>query len=71
MRSKQFAKGGSGPANHMVGKQAAGKVTPGRTGKIQTTAPGAKSAAGGSKTRGVSAVTPAAPGRTSQITKGR
>jgi hypothetical protein len=47
-----FAKGGEGRANHMVKPQAAGPAKPGRVGKVETPAPGAKAAKGGPKTGG-------------------
>jgi hypothetical protein len=62
-RGAALAKGG---ATKMFGKQAAGPDAPGRTGKVQTPAPGAKSAKGG--TTKMAAFTPGRPaksGRTS------
>ena len=78
MRSKQssehgkaFAQGGKGSSNKMFKPQASGPARSGHTGKIQSPAPGAKSAKGGPQTRGASVSTPAKPGRTSQVAKGR
>jgi hypothetical protein len=65
------AAGAKGGSTHMLPKQAAGPAAPGRSGKIPSPAPGAKSAKGGPPTRGVSLATPAKPGRTSQVVKGR
>jgi hypothetical protein len=66
-----LAKGGKGSPNKMFGQQSAGKAASGRSGKIQSPAPGAKSARGGPQTSGVSLSTAAKPGRTSQVVKGR
>jgi hypothetical protein len=63
-----FGRGGPG---HMFSKQASGPVRPGVTGKTQNKAPGAKAAAGGPQTRGVSLATPAKPGRTAPVRKDR
>ena len=54
-----FAKGGK---DKMFKPQAAGAAAPARTGKIQSPAPGAKSAAGGPQQRGHSKSTPALAG---------
>jgi hypothetical protein len=58
-----FAKGGKA---HMVKPQAAGPDAPGRTGKVETPAPGAKSAKGGAtKMAAFTRARQAKPGRTS------
>jgi hypothetical protein len=67
-RAKTFAKGGK---THMLSEQAAGPVKSGRTGKIQTPAPGAKRASGGAKTAGHSVSQPAFAGHTAPPRKGR
>jgi len=62
-RGAVLAKGGT---TKMFGKQAAGPDAPGRTGKVETPAPGARAAKGG--TTKMVAFTPARsakPGRTS------
>jgi hypothetical protein len=69
MKSKQKsehpASFGKGGPSHMFSQQAAGRATAGRTGKIQSPAPGAKAARGGLPTRGGPSVSkPAAPGHT-------
>jgi len=65
-----YAEGGTGK---MAKPQAAGPVKPGRTGKIQSPAPGPQRAAGGGKTpRAVSLAVPAKAGRTAPVReKGR
>ena len=68
MRDVAYARGG---ADRMFREQSAGKARPGITGKVQTPAPGAKAASGGPKTRGVSVVVPAVPGKTAPPRKGR
>ena len=68
-RNTQFAEGGSG---RMVKQQAAGAAKPGITGKIQSPAPGAKAAKGGSRTSSApSLAVPAKAGHTSSVRKGR
>lgn len=64
-RDKTFAKGGQ---TRMLPKQSAGPQKPGGT--AHAVNPGAKRAAGGPPVRGVSASTPAKPGRTGPL-KGR
>jgi len=61
-RGAALAEGGS--SRGMFGPQAAGPKVPGRTGKIQSPAPGAKRASGGAKSeRGVGGLArPALPG---------
>jgi hypothetical protein len=63
-----FARGGAGK---MFSKQSAGPATPARTGKVQTPAPGAKSAKGGARTSGHALATPAKAGHTAPLRKGR
>jgi hypothetical protein len=61
-RSAALAKGGT---TKMFGKQAAGPDKPGHTGKVQTSAPGAKSARGGTtKMAAFAPARPVKPGRT-------
>jgi hypothetical protein len=67
-RLVDFAEGGS---LKMFKPQAAGPTKSGRTGKIQTPAPGAKRASGGSKTTGYSLALPAVGGHTAPLRKGR
>jgi hypothetical protein len=55
-RAAALAKGGT---TKMFGKQAAGPDAPGRTGKVQTPAPGARVAKGGATK--MAAFTPARP----------
>jgi hypothetical protein len=62
-KNVEFAEGGSD--NHMFGPQAAGPDKPGDTGKDQSSAPGAKFAAGGKgKMFGFSPAVPATAGQT-------
>ena len=62
-RDAALAKGGT---TKMFGKQAAGPDAPGRTGKVQTLAPGARVAKGGAtKMAAFTPARPAKPGRTS------
>jgi hypothetical protein len=67
-RGASYARGGD---DKMFGKQAAGPDTPGRTGKVQTPAPGAQRAVGGPQTSGHSRSVPAAAGHTAPPRKGR
>jgi hypothetical protein len=69
-RPAALAKGGSGPTNKMFKSQAAGPARAAHTGKAPTAALGAKRAAGGPPTRGVSLSKPAAAGRTAPPRKG-
>jgi hypothetical protein len=65
LRDRDFAEGGT---TRMAKPQAAGPVKPGRTGKVQSPAPGKRAAAGGPKTsRDVSLAVPAKPGRTAPV----
>jgi len=67
-RLVDFAEGGS---LKMFKPQAAGSAKPGRTGRIQTPAPGAKRATGGPRTTGYGLALPAQGGHTAPIHKGR
>jgi hypothetical protein len=68
LRDASYAEGGTGK---MVRPQSAEQAKSGRTGKVQSPAPGKRAAAGGPKTsRDVSLVQPAKPGRTGAV-KGR
>jgi hypothetical protein len=60
-RNLRFGKGGT---DHMVKPQAAGKAASGRTGKIETPAPGAKAARGGGHAPVPGRSLPARGGRT-------
>jgi hypothetical protein len=63
-KSEHPASFGKGGPSHMFSPQAAGRATAGRTGKIQSPAPGKRAAAGGPPTRGASLSKPAAAGQT-------
>jgi hypothetical protein len=67
-RDTDFAEGGN---TKMHRQQAAGPITPARTGKIQNAAPGKRAATGGPRTKGYSLALPAQPGHTAPIHKGR
>ena len=69
-RDLTFAEGGS--RQKMFKEQAANPATSGRTGKVQSPAPGAKAAKGGSRTSSApSLAVPAKAGHTSSVRKGR
>jgi hypothetical protein len=69
LRDASFAEGGTA---RMAKPQAAGPARSGTTGKIQSSAPGAKRAVGGPKTSGHSLSTPAKHGHTAPVReKGR
>jgi hypothetical protein len=59
-----YAEGGRGQTNKMFSQQAAGPNPGGRTGKIQSSAPGAKAAEGGPSLHGFSSARSAGPGQT-------
>ena len=67
-RPAAFAKGGS---DRMFKQQAAGPAAPARTGKAQSTAPGARAASGGAPQRGHSTAAPAKPGHSGPARKER